>query len=267
MAGTRLIALALAVAGPVVAASALVAPAPLYAQADQAAHKRACDELALVVAPDGIVPIQIESLLAATVQQMAEDPDIKFVESAYPGTIQAAVDGIRPLMLKAAYRFMPRYRADLSQLYQDNLTTAEALEAADFFRTPEMQAFMLSANRNVRFERSTSALLAERDASDADVRADLRSAAVRTADETTPAQRRMLADFMASPLGIKLAALNSQKAAIGTKWFNHSDPELEREIELATADAIIEHIAKTDPETAKAMRKELEAEDAQSKGS
>jgi hypothetical protein len=62
---------------------------------------------------------------------------------------------------------------------------------------------------------------------------------------------------MFSPLGLKLGALRSRKLAIDTKWANYTDPESEREMEAAVEQAMIGHVALTDPETAELMRKEL----------
>jgi hypothetical protein len=246
--------------GLAISSLAIVQPAlaqPAAAQVDPEL-KAACDELALALLPDESLETQVDQTLQAVFTQLyRSEPSFPKLEAAYPGLKQAMIAGVRPVMLKAARQARPLYRADLSALYQANLTTKEAREATAFVLSPEMQAFKASAERNMTYKNTTAAALQDKDVTTEEVQADVRIAANKTAGEVTPKQLAVLKAFFASPAGQKMRALAPQKNAIDTKWVNYSTPELEKEIELAMIDAMINHIAKTDPKTAKAMRAEL----------
>lgn len=252
-------ALLAAVAFPVMAQSA---PAAVPASAADA-HKAAADELALVLTPDSSIEPQVDLVIRTMITQLRRsEPDLAELDQEFPGLLDAVGTRVRPIMVRAGRKTLPLYRADLSNLYEGNLTTEEMRQAAAFFRTPEMRAFVSTAQGNLTFEKSTAAALDQREASTSDVQSDVRAAAQRTEEEISPAQRRKLMAFVFSPVGRKLSALNPRKQAINAKWFNYSEPGLEKEVETATIDAMIEHIAKSDPELAGAMRRELQSREA-----
>ncbi|MFM5923455.1 MAG: DUF2059 domain-containing protein [Novosphingobium sp.] len=255
-----LVALAV-VASPLAAKPAARQPAPVPVADDPAARKAAADDLALALTPDSSVEIQTNGIIKTMLDQLLRgNSGLAELEKAYPGLMTAVGTRVRPIMLRSGQQSLPLYRADLSKLYQDNLTTAELREAAAFFRSPEMQAFVSAAQRNMTFESTTAAALGQRDASTADLQSDVSTAAHKTAGEVTDVQRRKITVFMISPLGRKLSALNPQKQALNAKWFNRTDPVLEKEVEIATIEAMIEHIGKTDPALAKEMRAQLVAD-------
>lgn len=261
-----LVALAV-VASPLAAKPAARKPAPAPVAApvadDPAARKAAADDLALALTPESSVEVQTDGIIKTMLDQLLRgDSGLAELEKTYPGLMAAVGVRVRPIILRSGQQSLPLYRADLSKLYQANLTTGELREAATFFRSPEMQAFVSAAQRNLKFENTTAAALGQRDASTADLQSDVRTAAQKTAGEVTDLQRRKITVFMISPLGRKLSALNPQKQALNAKWFNRSDPVLEKEVEIATIEAMIEHIGKTDPALAKEMRAKLVADGA-----
>ena len=243
--------------------------APLHMQAARAApgtalqdpvlKKSLCDQIVLLIAPDKDVSAQVDKYLDASLKAMVrDDPAIAALERNYPGMIEAMRAAWRPVFFKAAAATLPLYRAELSQFYQDNLTIAEARQVLAFFQTPEFQAFIAMGRENMDYRQTTKNLTDDKDVSVQAVRSDLAAAGVKTAKQLSPIQRRKLMAFFSSPTGQKLLALNPKKLALEAKWTNYVSPESEREIELVTYETMIGHIAKTDPETANLMRKELE---------
>lgn len=233
------------------ASQPVAAPAKPYS----AAHRAAAEDLAEAMAPLAAIDEQVDAMLNQLFDQLyASDPTFVELERDYPGLRAAITDRVRPVMIKSSLQVLPLYRADLAKLYGANLTTQELRDAAAFLRSPEMLAFTASIRRNFKFQRTAASAMADRDATEADVRSDIRSSAGAVASEMTPQQRVKVITFMNSPLGRKLAALNSQKLAINTKWFNHSTPEMEKEIEVAMVSGMVDHIAKTDPAAAKELR-------------
>ena len=249
IAAASLLAASIAMANPAASQT------PTAVQPQSPAHQAAASELAEAMVPDSSIEEQVDSMLSQLFDQLfASDPDFIELEKGYPGLRLAISERVRPVLVKSAMKMMPLYRADLAKLYGDNLTTQELHDASIFFRSPEMLAFTASLRRNLKLSRTTASLIGERDVTQADVLGDIRSSASGVMTELSAQQRSKLVAFFFSPLGKKLTALNSQKLAINTKWFNYSTPEMEKEIEVAMTAGMIDHIAKTDPAVAAEMR-------------
>jgi hypothetical protein len=250
---------AAALAASTVAASPAVSQTPVAAARDNsAAHQAAANDLAEALSPDGTVEEQVDAMIKQLFDQLfGSNPDFIELEKEYPGLRAAITERARPVLIKSALRILPLYRADLAKLYGDNLTTQEMREAAAFMRSPEMQAFTGSLRRNIKFKQTTASALDERDVTPTDLKSDIRGSMGDVLADLTPQQKAKLSAFFTSPLGRKLTALNPQKLALNTKWFNYSTPESEKELEVAMAAGMIDHVAKTDPEMAAIMRKSL----------
>lgn len=241
-------------------------PAAIPGLAADPARQAAADRLAMVVAPDGDVPVLIEGLLKAMIAQLLrEEPEMAEMEAEFPGLFMAMTDAWRPILLKVAYQVRPLYRAELSQLYQANLTADEASQAADFLSQPDVQGYFSAARAGIDYSASLSDAMAGGEIRPGSLRADVARASTAAAKELTPQLERKLSTFFGSPLGRKLIALNPKKAAIDARWANYTPPGGEAEIEQATLEAMLAHIAKTDPELAETMREQLEAEGALAK--
>lgn len=252
------LALVALVASPVLAKPAARKAPSVPVRVDPAAHKAAADELALIMVPDSIIDQQVDGMVAAVFDQIYEtEPAYPRLEKRYPGLRAALTAKVRPVMVKSALQTLPLYRADLSKLYQDNLTTAEARQAAKFIASPAMQRFLAAAHRKLKFKSSAASLVQDENATTADLRTDLRKAGADAGGEMSSADQAQILAFMGSPVGRKLFALSPQKNAINTKWFNYSTPEIDQEFEVAITEGMIEHIAKTDPEAADVLRKKL----------
>lgn len=252
----------LLVLGLVLAPTAVVFPAfgQPVSQVDSA-HKAAADRLAIVVAPDSDVPMMVESVLTSLIAGLVKaEPEMAEFDAEFPGLFDALKVAWRPVLLKVAYQSRPLYRADLSRLYQANLTTAELNEAADFLSQPDVQGFFKAAKSKIEYSSTMADAMAERDVSSGSVRSDLARASAAAVADMPPELKKKLAAFFGSPLGQKLMALNAKKTAIDTKWVNYSPPGAEDEMGQVTLDAMLAHIAKTDPKLAAQMRKQLEAD-------
>lgn len=258
--GLALIALALASTSALTRVAAQT-PTSAPARAHPAAHQAACDEMVAELTPETDIAQQTDRLIGTMLSEMARtDPGFAEMESDYPGLSMAMATALRPIMLRIAFETLPKYRAELSQMYQDNLTMAEARQVTAMLRTPEWRSFRKKAAAQTDYKSTVGALLREEDASVASTSADRRSTARRMADDMTAPELNAIKTFFSSPLGRKFMALNPKKQAIELKWFNYSPPGLEQEVLVTLLDAMIEHIAKTDPKTAEMMRSAMVAD-------
>lgn len=225
------------------------------AAVDPAQRKAECDRLANTLAPDTNIENQTDNLIAALLNSMERsDPGFARMETEFPGLKDAISDRIRPVMIDNSKQTMPLYRADLSQFYCANLTSLEVRRTTAFFASSDGQAMLRAVNSSVDFKRTAGALAREDEASVADIQADKRSAGNRVTRMLTPGQYQRANAFFGSPLGRKLIALGPQRSAIDQKWFNYSPPGAEERIKQATAGAMVDHVAKTDPAGAARLR-------------
>lgn len=258
----KTVAAAAALVGAVLLASPLAAatrPAAA-AKVDPAAHQAQCMRLAQAITPDRIRAGQVDKLLSAMTSSMLEgDSRIEALEHRYPGLMDAIQERLRPIMMRLANERTPLYRADLAQFYCSRLTISEARFAADFFLSPDGIAMIDLANANIDYKRSINSLLDSGDASTAAMDADKRAAGNRAARQLDSGLQKRILAFFQSPVGRKLIAINPQKSLIDQKWFNYSTPAGEAEVKLVIVEAMLDHIAKTDPQKAAEMREDLEA--------
>lgn len=226
-----------------------------------AAGRVQCDRLAVALSPEANVPNQIDRLLGAMLDSLSADKDgFSMLEERYPGMRDAVAQRVRPVLLSNSLAVLPLYRADVANFYCGELTVSQVVSAADFFSSPDGVAMIAASSVSVDYKRAADALAAERNASLQEIEADKRGAGVRVAKMLSPAQKARIEAFVRSPVGKRLVALAPRRNVIDQKWFNYARPGDEKAVELATIEAIIDHIAKTDPATAAKMRANLEAQ-------
>jgi Uncharacterized protein conserved in bacteria (DUF2059) len=241
---------------PVLAQSGAV---PVLASSTLAeAHRAACDDLAAIVVSNQQMELQIDKVAETTIDQLfASSSDMQNLEAAYPGMKDALGAGIKPVLRDVVFGILPQYRAELSALYQANLTTREARNAAAFFRSPPMVKMLDSAYASVDYKAAAVDALADKAVTAGALSKDYDAAGRKAALTLTAGEQAAVGMFMTSPLGLKLRAINPQKLAIETKWANYTDPQSEALVASAVTGAMISHIALSDPETADLMRQEL----------
>lgn len=242
----------LALAEPVPASN----PPALSAQTE--AHRAACDALAAIIQPETQVEPQADRLVDALLTQLfTQDSSMQQMEASYPGMRDAIGAGMKPVMFRIARAILPAYRAELSALYQANLTTGEARTATAFFSSPAIAKALDATRAGIDYKATIGDIKSEKPITADDLQTDLRASGTKVARTLSPQDIKAMNLFMASPLGLKLRAINPQKLAIDAKWANYTEPALEREVEDAVLKAMVTHIALTDPETAELVREEL----------
>lgn len=225
---------------------------------EEAAHKTACDELAAAIVTGDDAGYQVDAMIAALMTALVDgNPDFASMEQAFPGMKDAIGVEVKPVLLAHIMGLIPAYRSELSQLYQANLTTQDALAAAAFFRQPEVRAFVSNINRSADYSAMSNEAVAREEVSGRSVRSDLGKAGIRATRDLSPEQCGPIMAFFASPLGAKFLALGTQKTAIDVKWSNYTTPRLEADIMQAVGRGMVDHIAKTQPDLAKAMETEF----------
>lgn len=237
------------------------AAAPVAPAAVSPEMSAVCARISALVIPSAPIESRIDRMLPELVKQMiASDPDIAEMEAAYPGLGDAMVTAWRPIMIKAGREVMPLYREDMAAMYCRNFSLPELREIEAFLGSPAFQALQASAYQNLTLARTTGDVLNDKDVSASSIQGDLAETGRKASRDLSPEQQRQITQFMQSPLGRKMAAMSKEKLAIDAKWTNYLPPWAEKEIETVTIDAMIAHIAKTDPKMAQQMRNALSEE-------
>lgn len=217
-----------------------------------------CTRISALVIPIAPIENRIDRMLPGLVKQMiASDPDIAAMEEAYPGLGDAMVTAWRPIMIKSSREVMPLYRNDMAAMYCRNFSLPELREVEAFLASPAFQALQSSAYENLTLGHTMGDVMNDKDVSAASIQGDLAETGRKAGRDLSPEYQRQIAKFMQSPLGRKMAAMAPEKLAIDAKWTNYLPPWAEKEIETVTIDAMIAHIAKTDPKMAQRMREAM----------
>lgn len=212
------------------------------------------EKLATIVVGDPDNDAAPRNLVNAVLTEMfSKDKDLVMMDAAYPG-MQAAVGAalLEPLKKEVA-RINVQYRNDLAALYEANLSEADIQKTIEFYQGPAGSSFLRELQKFSNFSNIASELAAQKDASADALTKDQSNAGVRAIFALSPENRDSVVNFFSSAHGKSLASINEKKAAIDLKWSNYISPEAEKEVESAVTDAMISHVAKTDPATAKAI--------------
>lgn len=214
-------------------------------------------DITFEIIPEGWGEITGQRMLGTLVEQLGKDPDMADFEREYPGVLDAFREALAPLMHSEVTKLTPLYRADLDALYRTNLDAIEAEQVLAFLRSSAFRNFrdkMISASD---FHTTVRDAVKGRDISQEALAADTRTAALQASLQTDSADMKTMEAFLASPAGMKFKALNPEKFKIDHKWSNYLSPEAQAQIEPLVFQAMIDHVAKTDPEVAQAMADEL----------
>lgn len=250
--------IALSLAG--IAAVTVPASAPVAIAAAAAAAPAASgwDELAGVTLGPEYLDSAVESLLNAAVSELAKRDELVELEKDYPGLLDAFRDGLRPVMQAEVARAIPEYRASLVGLYSANLTAAEATEAARFMRGPAMTRFRAQVDKNRTLSATVGDIAADRDVTASSLESDMRRSTRAALAQLSPADVSAINRFYRSPLGTKITALDASKTANRLNFLNRASPENQQRAETAVNEAMLAHIAKTDPAMAAALRSQMQ---------
>jgi hypothetical protein len=198
-----------------------------------------------------------EKFLSAMIEQFRKDAEIMEMDASYPGLVDALAAAMQPIIRAESARVLPLYRDELTKLYSANLSAAEAQQITTFLHSAAMQHFKALLAQGRTFDSSARDALQGSSISQSAMTNDIRFSALKASLKLGGDDMVQVKEFFASPLGIKLSSLNSQKLAIDQRWTNYISPDGEKEIKPAVLDTMISHIGKTDPKIARGMAKSL----------
>lgn len=197
---------------------------------------------------------------AATNELVTKNSDVAALNAAFPGLDGAFRSAMAAPMKNEVARVLPLYRNELVQFYASRLSESDIRETNRFFRSPVGAALLMSLQQSVGMSNTATELAANKEATAASLKSDQAVAGVRAIFSLSPEQQKEVGAFFGSPTGKRVTALSEARAAIDIKWFNYVSPEGKAEVESAVQQALVSHVAKTDPKTAEAIRAAMEAQ-------
>ena len=258
----RALVLALASTAVLAPAGPSLAKAPVAAHTDSADFRKVCEQIAAYVMPtDQLVSQSARSTPALVKALAARSQGFQELEQKYPGSLDAAVEAVKPVVAAWSAQIAPNIRADFAGLYAANLTPQEARIYLRFVSDANIQQFSQSVSANAQFENTaTDAAANGSQIGTKGLREDYQLAVKKALAHLTPAQKIIIANYLQSSAAVKMRQLGPKRLEIQAKWSNYSTPAFEQQIMRAMVMAVASHIDQTDPATAERIRGTYEAE-------
>ncbi len=255
-------ALALASAVLLTAGGPCLAKAPVAAHADSSDFRQVCEQIAAYVVPtDQLVSQSARSTPALVRALAAKSPGFQELEQKYPGSLDAAVVAVKPVVAGWSAQIAPNIRADFAAPYAANLTPREARIYLRFVSDANIQQFSQRVSANAQFQNTAADAAANGSHIGTEgLREDYQLAVNKALAHLTPAQKIIIASYLQSSAAAKIRQLGPKRLEIQAKWSNYSTPAFEQQIMRAMVTGVADHITQTDPATAERIRSTYEAQ-------
>lgn len=149
--------------------------------------------------------------LATIKRQMQSDAGLASAETTSPGLLDEILAGMRPILERQNERVTKLYRPRMAAAMADYITPEEATSVAAFYRSDIGRKLMGSVVANYNMDQTMANAIAEKDVTEAEVRADINSAVVegmKNLDSRDMAE--MTRQAMSNPALLKLNRVNPQ---------------------------------------------------------
>ncbi len=228
--------LAMLLAAPASAAQASAPPAAAQIANPQPGHPAYAD---LIDAIDSTVnrDVLLNNGLEAVKREMLANADLAAAEGVSPGLIDEILAGMRPVLNSQNLRVTALYRPKMIGAMASYLTPEEALKVAGFYRSDIGRRLMGNVVANFDMEQTLSSAVAEKDITEADVRADINSAVSQGISQMDPSDlAEMGRQALANPALLKLQNVNPQIQRLRAQMENEpltaeEDAEIARVVE------------------------------------
>lgn len=153
--------------------------------------------------------VLISNGLATIKRQMQSDAGLASAETASPGLLDEILAGMRPILERQNLRVTALYRPRMAAAMADYLTPEEATSVAAFYRSDIGRKLMSSVVANYSMDQTMANAIADKDVTEADVRADINSAVVQGMKSLDSKDMvEMTRQAMSNPALIKLNRVN-----------------------------------------------------------
>lgn len=240
----------------------LVAPAAPLAAQEAAAAATSDPYLNFVRTVTGGVDneVMLQRGLAQIGEAMlASDPAIAELEALFPGAVDQMLVAMTPMMREHSETLRSRFEVQYADLLRDELTVAEARDAAAFYASPVGRRLLTSIQDNMTYDAQIDDVDNgewEGTITTSSINEDLRATQRAVLDEVSPADMAAMDRRAANSTWLpKIARLRPQVIALRAQVENAPmDPELEARGQAAVA-AVVERLLAQAPKPQPVRRK------------
>jgi hypothetical protein len=238
-------------------AGVLQAPADGFAfdgQAQAAIEQGAALELARLMSPrELMISIEVREFDKNFVASLSANPEMKALETQYPGLLEAMHQATRDLIGEEMGRSVEQAHASLAQLIGKEFTAADIAELTAFYRSPIGQKTLTQMAEATDASGLYQQAVQQPDfkLTENQAEAQIKQTARAATKSFTDDKQVQLMLFMAKPSFLKLAKAQPEIRKIMVETFNSKDPEFDKSIEQAMALAVQEHIARFETQPSK----------------
>jgi len=223
------------------------APPPVVAEQVSAERLRLGLELATLMNNRDLTRMQVDKLLRETMPAtFRQNPEIAGLEKMYPGTVDAIVAAIGPLLMSYTLENLPGLWQELAPTYAASFTEAELRELLAFYRSPTGVRLMDAMGRGSDYSSMISRMVHtdNRTMTVDDIRTGAAGGVAQATRDARPEDTPVLLALMRSGAGRKLPAVTAKVQQQAVAWGSRPDPEIETESAKLVEKAVLEHIAK-----------------------
>ncbi len=242
-----LLSFGLLAAGQVGAPPPASAVPPVAVTADTE-RMRLAVELAEALNSEPLIRTQIAKMLNETMPaSFAQNPDMASLERAYPGTIAAVIDAMRPLMTDHMISVLPAMWRDVAPEYANALTAAELRQLLAFYRGPVGVRIGAIMAQGIDYSAGLNRIIANDDATlnVSDIQDGTRRGVARLVRDASAEDMAAMNALVTTSAGRKLPAITIAVNKRIAAWAARPTPELDARIEKAVDAAMVAHIAKS----------------------
>jgi hypothetical protein len=171
---------------------------------------------------------------------MANDPNIKTLEGAYPGILKAMVDSMSPIIVRYMHGELPGLWDKLGDFYAANLTEADLRAAIAFYGSPTgkhmIEIMMTSTDMAPMLNEMVAS--GNYEVTQSGLRTTAMTGARQVSGKLSPAETAETMRFGLSPEGKHIIALGPRAMAMMAEWSNQPTPAIDAEIEKALTGTI-----------------------------
>ena len=185
---------------------------------------------------------------------LLKDEGFVAMEAETPGLLAAILDAMIPVLHRSIEHQLPGYHRGIAAIYARHMTIAELGDAHRFFSSPSGQSLVTKVNDNTSFSTIIDRALVDPDAPvrRADIDKTKNDAAQRTVDSLTGAELAATAQGLIGKSWVtRLPAVRSDVSAFDEKFYNASDPALDKELDGVLERAMTAFLAKHEKSTKK----------------
>lgn len=220
--------------------------APSVAIADTPAHRAAALKLAQLYMPADVISevegIKFDEIFAP---QLSKNAEVAALEAAAPGAIEAVRKALRPLIVEGQFQTVTRGHAAFAALFARRLSDEDIAQLNSFYETPIARSLLRKIALGVDLTQTTEKVMADPNykfgAEDLEHNVDTGSA--NGSKNFTADEHIALIKFSVTPAYKHLDALKPEISALVIEHRNKPDPEWDKKIETAMAEALERHVA------------------------